>query len=249
MATMLRETWARAALLGVLLCGVAVAPARATDCRSTIGGVPALAAIDAETRLAFLQGRLDAAARAARIWTGSWAGIYTALAIGSFALVPVVHKHERVDYYFSGATSVIGLASLGLSPLRAMRDAPWLRRRVHLDLCSQLADAERLLVRDAASEAECKKLYVHLGNIALNMGSLLVLGFVFRRWEAAALQGVAGTLIGELMIATTPSQASDALEAYRAGTLKSGRPPPRISLVAAPLALPQGAGVAFGGRF
>lgn len=242
-------TSGRAVVAVILLsCGLGRV-AHATACRPTIASSPALAEIDAERRIAFLSQRLDAAARASRIWTGSWLAVYGVLTVGSFAIVPLVPREARVDYYFSGATSAIGLLSLGLSPLKSIGDARWLRGRSRDNPCALVADGERLLVRDAASEADGRKLLLHLGNIALNFGSLMVLGFVFHRWEAAALQGVAGTLIGELMIMTTPTQATIALEAYRAGRLSGAPSRWPISLAAAPMILQQGGGIAIGGRF
>lgn len=240
-----------APLLAVaLLVGGLGNVARATDCAPTLPVSAELSRIDAETRLAFIEKRLDAAARASRIWTGAWAGIYTALTAGSFALVAVVEPRARVDYYFSAGTSMVGLLSLGLSPLKSMRDASWLKRRPRGDVCALVADAERLLARDATSEANCRKMWLHVANVALNFGSLLVLGLVFDRWDAAALQGVAGTLIGEVMIVSTPTIAMDSLEDYRAGRLGPGKPPPLRAFAAAPIVLgPGGGGVAFGGRF
>lgn len=242
-------TKAAAALLVVVLA--LATEARATDCRPTLAAGPALAAIDAETRLQFVSGRLDAAARASKIWTGSWIGIYGALTVGSLALVPGTKREQRVDWYFSAGTSMVGLLSLAVSPLRSIPDAAWLRaRRAKVsDVCALIADAERLLVRDAQSEQDCQKLILHIGNVVLNFGSLMVLGFVFRRWEAAALQGVAGTLIGEIMIVSTPKVASDALDAYRTGNLTVGKSAPRVALIAAPMPLQNGAGIALGGSF
>lgn len=223
----------------------------ATDCAPTITGGEALHGIDAETRLRFLGGRLNAASRASKIWTGSWIGVYSALTIGSAALIPLVKHEQRVDYYFSAGTSAVGLISLGLAPLRAIADARWFNKHAPQEsVCAAVADAERLLARDAASEAECQKPLIHIGNIALNFGSLLVMGFVFNRWGPAALQGLAGTLIGEIMIVSTPTVATNALAAYRRGDL-TGKPPPSVamSLGVAPLIFVDGGGMAVGAKF
>jgi hypothetical protein len=237
------------AIIGSLL--FAATPARATDCAPTIAGSNALAAIDGETRLKFLEQRLDAASHAAKIWTGSWGAIYGALTLGSVGLIPLVPHDQRVPYYFSAATSAVGLISLGLSPMRAIPDARWFKSRAHAEsVCAAVADGERLLVRDSASEAAGQKALLHIGNLILNFGSLMVIGMVFDRWGSAALQGLAGTLIGEIEIVSTPTVASAALDAYRGGDL-TGRPrsSPALSLSVVPLMLTDGGGLAFGARF
>ena len=223
--------------------------ARATECAPSLVASPELAKVDAETRLAFLERRLDRAARNAKIWTGTWAGVFSALTIGGVVLIPLVEKDARVDYYFTAGKSLVGLASLGVIRLRAIGDARWLRSRSRSDVCALVADAERLLVRSAKSEDEGRTIFVHVGNLALNMGSLLILGLVFDRWESAALQGVGGSVLGELMIATRPRTAEGALEAYRGAHLDAAAKRDVLPVAVFPMLLHQGGGLAVAGSF
>jgi len=225
------------------------AQAHATECVPSLVASPALAKVDAETRLAFLERRLERASHNAKIWTGTWAGVFSALTIGGAVLIPLVEKGARVDYYFTAGKSLVGLASLGVVRLRAIGDARWLRSRSRTDACALVADAERLLVRSAKSENEGRTLVFHVGNLALNMGSLLVLGLVFDRWDSAALQGVGGSVIGELMIATRPRTAEDALDAYRGANLGAAAKRDPIPVAVYPLVLHQGGGLAVSGSF
>ncbi len=116
--------------------------------------------------------------------------------------------------------------------------------------CAAVAVGERLLARDAASEAAGQKALLHLGNLALNFGSLMVMGMVFHRWGSAALQGLAGNLVGEIEIVSTPKVASVALDAYRRGDLGGHAPSsPALSLAVVPVFYSDGGGFALGARF
>ena len=106
-----------------------------------------------------------------------------------------------IDDGIGAGASFVGVLSVALSPQAVMADQYWLERRLRrappgTDVCALLADAERLLVRDAKSAAFGKSALVHAGNFVFNAGVMLLLGIGFNHWEQAALQGVVGVAVG-----------------------------------------------------
>jgi hypothetical protein len=89
---------------------------------------------------------------------------------------------------------------------------------------------------------------VHIGNFALNVAGGLLLGLAWGRWPAFAYSSMVGIFVGEIEIATQPTDAIEDLRLYRAGQL-SGAHRPRLGLALAPLLRPDGAGAAVTLRF
>jgi hypothetical protein len=220
------------ALLSWLVAGAlfAATPASGTECAPISGALPALAHIDAAERLAFLRARLERGARNARIWSWTWGVVYSGIAATSWTLAGVSDAHDRVDWIVNGAGATVGVAVLVISPLSIMRDQAWLERRLaragpDYHVCAALADAERLLIRDADSQAFGKGPLVHVGNIVFNIGLGLILGAGFGHWDSAAQAWFVGAAVGELQIVTQPVDAIADLRRYRFGLLKPARDP------------------------
>lgn len=224
-----------------------VAPAEATRCRAIAGGSPALAALSAETRLAWLERRLDADAARARIWATTWGVAYGALTIGQLALLPTADTTgERAEKVVGASASFIGvLAGLAL-PLKVMGDQRWWARhrsrlRADADPCAALNTIELLLLRDAESEAFGVGPLVHIGNFAINVAAGLVLGLGYGRWGAFGYTTLVGIAVGELQVATQPTDAVEDLRLYRAGELTAAHPV-RLGVALAPMLPPGGGG-------
>jgi hypothetical protein len=239
-----------------VLVGLAVwlwaTPARAGECTAAVvKGTPVLARIDAEVRLRFIRERLRVEARRARIWSWSWAGIYTGLTAGQLIPVPFVSRGQRPDLYVGAGASFIGLIPLVVMPLSVMHDQKWLERRLAsappgTHECVLLAEAETLLLRDAKNEAFGRSEVVHLGNVVVNMIVFSIIGAGFGHWASAALSMATGVVVGEAMIFTQPVGAVDDLRRYRAGDFGPAAAPAtqRLVLTVAPFALagaPRGA--------
>ena len=242
-----------AAILLVLQLTVA-APARATECRAIAGGSPELAAIDAETRLAWLDRRFTVDAARARIWATSFGVLYGALTVGQFALLPTVHTTgEQAEKIVGGTLSFIGVAAIAVLPLKIMGDERWWRKhRARVAAtetpCALLNTAELLFIRDAESEAFGVGPLVHAGNFLINIAGGLVLGLGYGRWSAFAYQSLVGIAVGEVMAATQPTDVIEDLRLYRAGQLL---PPakPRLGLAFAPVVGRDQFGAAFALRW
>ena len=220
----------------LLLCG----PARAeVHCRPIEGGSQRLGTIDAEERLNYLRVRLGAGARKARTWTAIWATLYSGIVIteGVWALASTT-RDDRIDHGVGAGAAFIGVAVIGILPLKVMGDQRWLERRLKRahpdeDRCALLADAERLLLRGADGEAFGRGPLVHVGNLLFNAGLGILLGVGFGHWNQAAITALSGVVVGEVQALSQPHDEVTTLARYRQGSFGpyEGKPPPAWLLV------------------
>jgi len=186
------------------------------------GGSAALAGIDPELRLRFIDEHLARTAHHAQIWTWGWGlGIGVATVAN---LVPLlfVAPEDRIDWYVGAGTTIVGVVPLLIAPLAVVGDARELRLRLDArtptdDICALLADAEGKLVRDATNQSDGQRWWLHVGNVLLNTGVGLFLGIGYHHWTAGAFNAVTGSVVGEAIILTQPTSTIGDLETYRAG--------------------------------
>jgi hypothetical protein len=246
MSAVLRAATTLALLAATLL--FASPAAAATHCRVIDGGTPALGAIDAETRLAWIDRRLADDATRARIWAWAWGLTYSSITVveASLALQPDLSAADRAQDLVGAGASFIGVMAGVVLPLKIMGDQRWwqkhLARSRGEDVCSLLNTAELLLVRDAESEAFGVGPLVHIGNFAINIAAGLVLGLGYDKWGAFLYTTLVGIAVGEVQAATQPTDAVEDLRLYRAGQLEPGRSTPRLGLAMAPLVFHGGGG-------
>ena len=224
-------------VLGFVLV-LSARPALGHECTaSLVGGEPALQRLNADVRLRFIRERLRVDARHARIWSYSWGTIYSAVATGQFVAAPLVSHASGLDLYVGGGAALIGVIPVVFTPLKVMGDEERLdeleAENPQADPCATLAQAEKLLTRDAANEARGQSLLFHGGNVVLNVGLFLVLGAGFGHWTSATISLLTGLATGEVMIFTQPVGAVEALRDYRRGDF--GTPSARVRMGIAPL--------------
>lgn len=233
-------------LVAVTVLLLVAQTASATECRVIDGGTPALGAIDAETRLHWLDQHLASGAARARIWAWTWRGAYTAITIGEVVLAVTAKTTEDRAADIVGASSAfIGVAANLVLPLKVIGDQRWWQKHYagsHDDTCSLLNTAELLFVRDAESEAFGVGPLVHVGNFVINIAGGLVLGLGYGRWPAFAYTSLVGIAVGEIMVATQPTDVIEDLRLYRAGELAAKPNKPRLGLAMAPMILRDGGG-------
>jgi hypothetical protein len=211
----------RAVVAALVLLSLPAPRARATECRAIDGGVPALAQVDAEARLRWLDHRLSIDARNARIWAITWGLGYGTISAVEFGLIWTTHDTgQRAEYVVGAVASFIGVMAIGVLPLSIMNDQRWWERHEArapkgTDVCALLSEAERVLIRGAASEAFGVGPLVHIGNFAINTAAGLVLGLGYGRWSAFAYTGIVGIAVGELQVATQPTGVIEDLRRYR----------------------------------
>jgi hypothetical protein len=136
----------------------------------------------------------------------------------------------------------VGFALITLAPLRVIGDARALDERMAAqpgpddnDPCALLALAESFLVRDAAMEDRVNQWWSRVATLAFNAGCVALLVFAFHRDVGAAVNGIGGAVIGQIMINTQPTDSLKLLERYRAGDLTTPERP-SIQWALAPLA-------------
>jgi hypothetical protein len=237
-------------VLVVGLCASFAARARAAPdparCPAMAGAAPALAEVAPAVRLQWIDARLARTAHRARIWTWGW-GIGIGVAtVANLAPLAFVAPDQRIDWYVAAGTTVIGVVPLLIAPLEVIGDSAALRPRVAAadpagDLCPLLADAERMLARDAQNQADGQRWWLHVANVVLNAGVGLFLGLGYDHWLAGAFNTVSGIAIGEAIIFTQPTSSVDDLATYRAGSL--------TGVTGATPGAPRAAGLVIGTRF
>lgn len=213
----------------VLLAGASARPDE-WHCPTIVGGNAALAALDPGRRILYVQRRLDEDARRVRILAWSFAALYTGLTVGNGARLRVVHTHgDKVDQVFATAASAFGLVVLAIMPPAVLRDHTRLTRIVRSyessdDRCGVLAAAERILLRDAKSEAFGRGPMVHVGNFAFNAAIGILLLTVWHHSATAQLVAPVAIAGGELQQGLLWTHTNDALETYRSGHLDDRSP-------------------------
>ncbi|HXJ20583.1 MAG TPA: hypothetical protein VMT03_10145 [Polyangia bacterium] len=219
-----------------LLLALSASPAAraATECPVGAGGSPALAGIDPELRLHFIDDHLAITAHRAQVWTWGWGIGIGAATVANLVPLAFVAPENRIDWYVGAATTVIGVVPLLIAPLDVVGDSRALRARLAVrtpadDICALLADAELKLVSDAKNQANGQRWWLHVGNVALNTGVGLFLGLGYHHWAAGVFNAVLGSAIGEAIILTQPTSSIDDLRTYRSGSFA---PPARQLAIA-----------------
>ena len=225
------------ALIGTLASVPTIAQAR---CPVAAGAGVAAAGIRGETRLAWIDARLSHGARSARRWTWGWGIGIGAATVANLAVIPFVSQEDRIDWYVGAATTIVGVVPLLIAPLDVIGDARELRAKIATlppgwdqraddagaereEICALVADAELRLVRSAKNQADGQRWWLHVGNVALNVGVGLFLGIGYHHWGAGAWNAIGGSLIGEAIILTQPTETIADLRAYQRGDLGGER--------------------------
>ena len=189
---------------------------------------PALAAIDPELRLRFIDDHLARTAHRAQVWTWGW-GIGIGVAtVGNLVPLLFVAPEDRIDWYVGAGTTIVGVVPLLIAPLAVVGDARDLGTRLAVrtptdDVCALLADAEGKLARDAKNQSDGQRWWLHVGNVLLNTGVGLFLGIGYHHWVAGAFNAIFGSAIGEAIILTQPTSSIGDLQTYRAGAFAAPR--------------------------
>jgi hypothetical protein len=178
------------------------------------------AAEDAEVlaRLRFIERRLEGEAACAQAWTWSWVGFNAAA--GGYEVYRAVgagNSAERVDEIVGGAKALIGIIGRLARPLSARMGAAELRGIAEAtpgERARKLAFAERLLERNARQAAQRHALLPHVLNASLNLAGAIVVWVVANAPGTAWLSAGIGVAVGEVVIWTQPTRASQDLGDY-----------------------------------
>jgi hypothetical protein len=150
---------------------------------------------------------------------------------------PLVSHASGLDLYVGGGAALIGVIPFVVTPLKVMGDEKRFdeleAEASKTDSCVALAQAEKLLIRDAANEARGQSLLFHGGNFVFNAGLFFLIGAGFGHWTSATISLLTGLATGEVMIFTQPVGAVEALRDYRRGDF--GTPSAGVRMGIAPL--------------
>jgi len=231
---MMQSLGARRFLVGMSVLALATATgavprtaAAATPCPAGADGGEALAALDGELRLRWIDSRLTTTAQHARLWTWGWGIGIVGGTLANLVPLPFVAKQDRIDWYVGAGTTIVGIVPLLIAPLDVVQDARELHARVAgsdrttspSGVCALLADAETRLVRDAQNQADGQRWWLHVGNVLLNSGVGLFLALGYHHYGAGVFNAVFGSAIGEAIILTQPTGSIDDLATYRRAAL------------------------------
>ncbi len=220
------------------------ASASASSCPAP-EGAPAVASIDAERRLAFVEGALDRAGEQSAKWGGFWRATFQTTAVVQFALAKVAKRDaDRIDLVAGGIKSSVGFVFALVFRLPAERhdgawgDRPWREG----SLCERLASAEQALERDAKFERRGRSIGMQALGLGFNVAVGVVQFVMHRRLWSVALATLTGGTVGELRVFTQPTIANDAFTAYQSGAVSSTK----TALHVVPLVVPHPGGAELG---
>ena len=233
----------------VALSSVARAEPAPIRCAAIEGGSPALEAVDAEARLAFVRGVMRDQGKRADRWRWGWSAVGFALAAGQYALIPFYPEDKRFEQAFAGTASLYLPLSLAVFPLRIQHYSDIVERAAidaeasgaHMMPCLVLDRAEEQLILAARDEAQLTGAFMQVTTVVLSLGYGAIFAFGFRDVAGTLLNGIGALVVGETQFFTTPRGAVRALESYRRGDLAGAPPAPsRVSWSIAPLAVAPG---------
>ena len=182
------------------------------------GNLSSLSDAEVDTRIRFLEERLDAGRRNAQIWQYGFSYGYGLGAVIGTVRASTTHSADtRVNSIVTAAKATFGTARLLLAPhparhgADAMRALPGATRE---DRLRRLAAGEELLqriVRRADSRWSWKR---HAANLAVNAAGAAVVWPLGDR-DDALIGAAVGIVVGEIMTFTMPWRSIDDAEAYR----------------------------------
>ena len=141
----------------------------------------------------------------ARTYRYAWTGVNGALAVGSFALLPVVERSSRPDFVVAGVGSLLGTVATLAFPLRVESD------EAELDAIARLPDGERherlrtALRVDAQDERSRLSLPWHVVNFGVSALAGGIIAFGFHHTLSGITQGVGSFVLGEVQLFSQPT--------------------------------------------
>lgn len=235
----------RPAAIAIVVAAIAFSKnSPATECPVPEGGSETLRSVDAERRLTHVEGALSRAGEQSAKWGGFWRAAFATAAAVQFSLsLRANDRDDRIDLVAGGIKASTGFVFALVFRLPAERhegpwgDRPWEEQG---PLCARLASAEAALAKDAKFEKRGRSIGMHALGFGFNLAVGVVQYVMHKRLWSVGLTTLGGTIVGETRIFTQPTVATEAYDAYLAGTL----PTPKVSI--APMVLPIRGGVEMG---
>jgi hypothetical protein len=235
------------ALLGAALLACAplvhadeVASDEQPRCETIRGGSDELAQHAAIDRLLWVQRQLNWEATKARAWTWTFASAYAGLIIGNGLHLILDHRtyNNKADNSIAVGGSAFGAVIIAYMPPAVLRDQHKLAKVVSgwndSHACATLAEAEKILLRDAKGEAFGKGPLSQMGNLGFNFAFGIFIGTVLHRWPTAFIVGPVAAAAGEVQLLSLPTNINDVLAQYRQGDLTDRKHVKKLAWTVAP---------------
>jgi len=177
-----------------------------------------------QQRLEYLKALVTQQGGSIGTWKLVWGGTFILLAVGQIAAAPLFPEADRPDYYWGAAFSALGVtATLFLGPEVFERGHEFLSRAklaTDENRCAVIAEGERLVSSGANDQKFSTSWLMHAANLAVNAGFAAILGFGYKHWTSAAINGIVGTVLSETMVLTTPTRLVSGWREYLEGAPK-----------------------------
>jgi hypothetical protein len=194
--------------LGVIL---SVNPANASP--------KAISDAEVESRLAFLEARLNQGSKTATLWWNVWFYGWESLTMAQFTwAITTKDKGTRTDMAIGAAASTLGVIPLGILPFPAKtapQDLAKFTANTPEERRKKLIFAEHLLHTAADNEILRRSWVNHALSISVSIGVGLVLGVGYERPIPGLFNAIGGIALSELQIFTQPTAAIKDLHDYQ----------------------------------
>jgi hypothetical protein len=197
--------------LWAVACMLCVSGTSFANCAAPSETTPAGIANQSDAnRLKFLTHVINEESKAANTWTFAWGGSYALLTMVQLSIMPLFPENEKPDWYWGAVSSGVGVAFSIIDPLEVLNAGPIFAARAskqmgEIETCQLIAEGERLLKDGSDHEFLGTRWFIHVANVAFNMGLGLVLGLGYQRWISGIINAAIGTAIGEATIFTEPT--------------------------------------------
>jgi hypothetical protein len=135
-----------------------------------------------------------------------WTSINGALALGSFAVLPLVDRSSRPDFVVAGVGSVLGTVATFAFPLQVELDGRALDDVERLPPEERRRKLRELLHADATDERDRLALPWHVFNFGVSALAGGIIAFGFHHTLSGVTQGVSSFALGEAQLFTQPTR-------------------------------------------
>lgn len=175
-------------------------------------------------RIQFIEDRLAAGTKNARRWQYGWTtafGVYTAFnglsALGTVNREDEEEKHAHFDYKVKGIKSALAFGQMIVDPLTSYTAREKLDQLPDFsaeDKLNKMREAERLLKACAEREKRGRSWQTHAVALLANLFAGFVIANDDDRTSDGITTAVAGTIVSEIRIFTTPTRSIDDWKTY-----------------------------------
>ena len=193
--------------------------ARAEEMQAVTANPSSLSSSELDSRIAFIEERLDAHRTHAYRWQWGWMGIYGAgLVVQSLRAGISEDNEHQADYVVSAVKAAGGVARMYLAPHPARNGADELREMSASSReakARKLAHAEATLIENAKFTSRRKSLKAHAANVLVNVAGGAIIWGLGAPSDALS-STLVGIAVGTANIMSSPWYGEQDLADYKA---------------------------------